>query len=233
MVIELENYCPALKQGATVDIDTSKLDFTGNSSGNIILAGSSATPLSTSTANSKWLQVYVSNTATSGDNRAAYLRHYTSGAGGGGDGARIFHTVNGVVAGTCQGAHTSLNFVSTANSGRCTGQGIASRNTLHIPNDASWAPGNVTYSALQAEIYCDGASSDPQGATNLSFIRLVNGGNATGGADVDDDAFAIQFSGFTVASGNVVQTETDETKFSHKIKCDVGGTTLYLMACAT
>ena len=105
------------------------------------------------------------------------------------------------------------------------------RGTLHIPDDASWAPGTVA--ALQAEIYSDGDASDTDGATEVSFIRVVNGGNANGIADVDDDADLFALSGFTIGAGNMVQTETDETKFSHKIRCNVGGTELFLMACAT
>jgi hypothetical protein len=158
-----------------------------------------------------------------------YLRTYFSGAGGGGDALRVFTTINSVVCGTAHGAHISLNFVSSANSGRLTGLGVAMRGTLHIPSDADWTSG--TLAAVQAEIYSDDEHSDPDGLTELSFIRIVNGGHANGIADVDDDANLLVISGGTIASGNMVQAETDETKFSHKIRCKVHGSTMYLMAC--
>lgn len=129
-------------------------------------------------ADYKAFTIYLNNSATSGDNRAMYVRQYLSGAGGGGEAARIFSTVNDVAAGTVHGAHISLSFAST---GSVTGQGIASRNTLHIPN-AAMSGGTV--SALQAEIYADGASSDISGTTNHSVFRVVLGGNATGAATV-------------------------------------------------
>lgn len=206
------------------------IDF-GVSVGNASLlhgAGTGSLPETTATANSNFMEYRLQNSATSGDNRGLYLRLYMTGAGGGGEAARIFTTVDDVAAGTAHGAHISLNFDAT---GSVTGQGIAGRNTLHIPNDASWAPGTIA--ALQAEIWSDGANSDTDGATSVSFIRVVNGGNASGIADVDDDASLIALTGFTIASGNVIQADTDETKFSHKIRIDLDGTPYYLMATAT
>jgi hypothetical protein len=211
----------------THGLDLSKV-VTNTTAGAILKAGTSSVPVATSTASTNFLQVYVNNTATSGDNRGLYLREYISGAGAGGEAARIFTTVNNVAAGTAHGAHISLNF---GTSGEVTGLGVAVRGTLHIPSDAGWAPGTIA--AIQAEIYSDGEDSDTDGATKVSFIRVVNDGHANGIADVDDDANLISINGCTIGAGNMVQTEVDETKFSHKIRCDVGGTTLYLMACAT
>jgi hypothetical protein len=196
--------------------------------GLFIKAGTSSAKVTTATANASFMKFYVENTATSGDNRGMYLRQYLSGTGSGGEALRVFSTCNDVVCGTVHGAHISLNFGST---GSVTGLGVAARCTLHVPNDASWDPGTIA--AIQAEIYSDGANSDTDGATEVSFIRVVNDGNADGIADVDDDANLITISGGSIASGNMVQAETDETKFSHKIRCLVGSTTLYLMACAT
>jgi hypothetical protein len=90
-----------------------------------------------------------------------------------------------------------------------------------------------TYAALMAEIYSFGEHSDAGAVTELSFIRVVNDGHANGIADVDDDANLLVITGGSIAGGNMVQAETDETKFSHKIRCKVHGTTMYLMACAT
>lgn len=199
----------------------------GNNFGSaeIMSAGSSSNRVKSGDANVKFFEFRVESSATSGDNRAIYNRLYLTGAGGGGESLRSFTTVEDVAAGTAHGAHLSLNF---GDSGSVTGLGVAGRNTLHIPDDASWAPGTVA--ALQAEIYSDGAASDTDGATEVSFLRFVNDGNANGIADVDDDANLFVITGGAIASGNMVQADTDETKFSHKIRVKVHGTTMYLMA---
>jgi hypothetical protein len=133
-----------------------------------------------------------------------------------------------VGAATAHGSHTSISFGTT---GTVTGQAIASRNTLHLKNEA--LASNVTMAALQAEIYSDGENSDPGGSTKLSYLRCVNDGHANGIADVDDDANLIEIIGHTIGAGNMVVADVDETKMSHKIRINIGGTTYYLMACAT
>jgi hypothetical protein len=190
-------------------------------------AGTATYPVTTATADSNHLEFRLQNSATSGDNRALYLRFYLTGAGGGGEAARIFTTVDDVAAGTAHGAHISLNFDAT---GSVTGLGVAARATLHVPDDASWAPGTIA--AMQAEIYSDGAASDTDGATEVSFLRFVNGGHANGIADVDDDANLLKLDGFTVGAGNVVAAKT-AAAVSHTIRCDIGGTTYYLMVSDT
>lgn len=187
-------------------------------------SGSSSAPTTTATANKNFLGYWVKNTATSGDNRGLYLRQYLSGAGASGDALRIFNTVDNVVAASAHGAHISLNF---GTSGRVTGQGIANRSTLHLPSTALPAS-NVTYSAVQAEIWSDAATSDPSGNL-LSFFRAVNGGDATGGADVDDDVALFDISGVTIASGNMVAESTTEANYSHSVRVRINGTNYYMM----
>ena len=223
----MSNSLYTLKRGHQLDLSDTAI-AAADTDGGIIKAGTSSARVVSDVANMRFININVDNGATSGDNRAMYLRQYLTGAGGGGEAARIFSTVEDVAAGTAHGAHISLNFGDT---GSVTGLGVAMRGTLHVPDDASWAPGTIA--ALQAEIYSDGTASDTDGATNVAFIRVVNGGHANGIADVDDDANLLTLDGFTVASGNMVQAETDETKFSHKIRCDIGGTTYYLMATAS
>lgn len=196
-------------------------------------AGNSTNRVKSSVANSKFLSFYVENTATSGDNRGMYLRLYHSGAGGGGEALRVFTTVQNVAAGTAHGAHISLNFGS---SGTVTGQGIAMRATLHMPNIALTS--NVTMSAVQAEIWADGATTDPGGSTILSFLRVAVGGNATGIADIEDDAAFIEFNGFTAASGNVIGANTAGSTtldFANwiPIRIKIGATVHYLIAAQT
>jgi len=199
-----------------------------NSTTPLVLAGSSTAPIVFDSANTKTLQYYFNNKATSGDNRGMYLRLYLSGAGSGGEAARIFTTINDVACGTAHGAHVSLNFADT---GELSGLGVASRNTLHIPDDAGWTGGNL--SPLMAEIYSDGDASDPDGVTNLSYIQITNSGNANGIADVDDDVNLLSIQGHTIASGNMIVADNDETKFSHKARIIIGSTPYYIMLTAS
>lgn len=212
------------------NFDTIQLDgATGGATAALVFgAGTSASPATTATADKNFLDFRTQSTATSGDARGIYNRLYLAGAGVSGESLRSFTTVNNVAAATAHGAHISLSFGAT---GTITGQGIATRSTLHLKDEA--LASNVTMAALQAEIYSDGANSDPGGSTKLSYLRCVNDGHANGIADVDDDANLIEIIGHTIGAGNMVVAEVDETKFSHKIRINIGGTTYYLMACAT
>lgn len=195
--------------------------------------GSSSDPATTSTADAKFFEYRLESSATSGDARGEYLRLYISGAGGGGEALRAFTTVNDVAAATAHGAHISLNF---GTSGTVTGQGVAGRFTLHMPTTALTS--NVTMSAVQAEIWSDGSTSDPGGSTKLSFFRAVNGGNANGMADVDDDAALFELIGFTAGSGNLVSGNTaskstlDFTNWV-TLRILIGSTVYYIPAAQT
>jgi hypothetical protein len=195
--------------------------------GCMIGAGTSAAPVDCSTtAGMKFNSIYTSSAATSGDSRNTYLRHYIKGIGGAGEALRAYCTVSGVAAaGTVNGIHASLDFADADST--ASGQGTAVRATLHIPNEATWTSGTIT--ALMAEIYSDGTASDPDGVTELSFIRVANNGES-GKADVDTDAFALSFQGFTAGTGSMIYDSTGaapQTDGSIKIK--VGADTRYLM----
>ncbi len=187
--------------------------------------GTSSYPRTDNTANVKFTSVYTSCAATSGDSRNTYIRHYISGAGGGGECLRAFTTVNNVAAATAHGAHISLSFGTT---GSLTGLGVAMRATLHIANQAYTGLGG-TYAAIQAELWADGATSDPAGMTQLSLIRCVLGGNATGIADLDDDAYLLTLTGGTIGAGNMVVASTTEANYSHAAKCHINGTEMWMM----
>lgn len=170
----------------------------GNTDGCVWKGGTSSSRIVSDVANMKFISLYFDDGATSGDARAIYNRLYLTGAGGGGESLRSFTTVENVAGATAHGAHISLNFGA---SGTVTGLGAAVRATLHIPNTATQTG---TLTALMAEIYSDGSTTDPAGATALSVFRVVNGGDATGGADVDDDAVLFDFSGWTQGAGNLI-----------------------------
>lgn len=208
-------------------LDLSFLNVNSNhTDGGVIKCGTSTAPVTKDTADMKFMAFYFDNGATSGDNRGMYLRLYHTGDGtGGGEALRCFTTVNANI-GTAHGAHLSLNFEATAGGSECSGLGVANRCTLHIPNVASWAP-TGTYAAIQAEIYSDGANSDPAGMTDLSFFRVVNGGNATGAADVDDDAYLFSIQGFTAGTGNMVYNDAPGT-LAGALRIKVGSTPYWI-----
>jgi len=181
--------------------------------------GTSTTPAATATAG-KAVSFYVSNTATT-TAEGLYFRHYQSGAGSSGEALRSFSTVNDVAAANSYGIHASLSFAS---SGTVTGLGAAGRFTLHVPSGGSMA-GTVT--AIQAEIYSDAATSDPAGATSISFIRFVNAGDTTGDDDVETDAVLFDLSGFT--SGGV-WTDTTSNAADEFIKIRTPSGIRYLVA---
>jgi hypothetical protein len=216
------------------ELDAQRVNFTDAKpnviAGPLLLAGNSTQRVVSSLPNTKFLQFYLDSTATSGDNRGMYLRTYYTGAGGGGDALRVYADVS-VAAANVFGAHISLGLGESTTGGKVTGLGVGVRAQLGLPNVAMASGG--TYAALMAEIYSFGEHSDAGAVTELSFIRVVNDGHANGIADVDDDANLLVITGGSIASGNMVQAETDETKFSHKIRCKVHDTTIYLMACAT
>lgn len=196
-----------------------------NTDGGILKAGTASSRIVGDIANMKFISIYTDNGAASGDNRGIYNRLYLTG-GGGGESLRSMTTVEDVTAGTAHGSHLSLSFGST---GKITGLGVAGRNTLHIPNQAM--SGGGTYASVQAEIWSDGANSDPAGMTELSFLRCVNGGNASGIADVEDDAFFAVISGGAVASGNMFQAKSSAA-VSHvlKMKAPDGNTYYFMMS---
>lgn len=198
-----------------------------NNTAGFLGAGTSTARFKQDQPNLRFMDFNFENGATSGDNRGQYLRLYLTGAGGGGEALRAFTTVNNVAAGTAHGAHVSLNF---GTSGTVTGQGVAGRFTLHMP--ATALTSNVTMSAVQAEIYSDAATSDPGGSTLLSYFRAVNGGNATGAADVDDDAVLLEVIGTTAGAAKMFATgltaATIAGNLTASLKVRVGSTIYYI-----
>jgi hypothetical protein len=215
---------------AGINADGTKVQLTGLGgamAGALFGAGSSSNKATKDTANTKFLAFYFDTGATSGDNRGMYLRTYYTGTGGGGDSARIFATVSAAV-GTVHGSHISLNFGS--NSNKCTGQGVALRSTIHIPNGGAM-PSGGTYAALQAEAYCDGTDSDPSNTTQFSLMRfVVAGGNAAARNKVTK---LMTIEGVTTGASNMIQTGQNEPTWASKtclIRILVGGTPMNLIA---
>lgn len=185
--------------------------------------GTSTTPIVDDVADKKFMSGYLDDGSASGDNRMMYLKYIFTGAGGGGDGFRMYTVIDGVAKGTVHSAHISL---APSGIGTVTGQGAAMRNTLHVPNVAMGAGG--TYSPNICEIWSDGDDSDPAAVTLLAFMRFVNGGNANGVADVDDKAYLFTVEGGAIASGNVIAAKSSAA-VSHTARVRIHNTVKYVM----
>ena len=183
--------------------------------------GTSADPSTTSVANAKFMEYRCQSSASSGDNRLLYMRYNLSGAGGG-ECLRAFTTVTAAL-GTAHGAHLSL---IPSGSGAISGLGVAARATLHIPDEAGFTSG--TLSAIQAEIFADGAASDPDGVTELSFMRVIVSGTQAGIDDLEDDVFAISLQGFTPATGSLIEIGTGMGTVTGTIKIKIGSDIRFL-----
>jgi hypothetical protein len=194
--------------------------------------GTAASPLTTGTANLKFIELRCESTATSGDNRLAYLRYALEG-GGGGECLRGSTVVNSNV-GTAHGAHFGIEFEAVAGASECSGLGVGLRGTLMIPNVTSWAP-TGTYAAGMFEIFSEGSDSDPAGMTELACLRLENSGDGTGGDDVDTDAFILSLQGWTTAADATKNIRTDSLSELASgnvvgIRCKIGSGTYWIPA---
>lgn len=162
-------------------------------------AGTSGSPATTATANKSFIEFRTESTATSGDSRALYLRHSLNGAGVNGEAIRAFSKIDAGAA-TARGAHISLD---VASAGSCSGLGVGVDNQI-LAHNGALAGG--TYAVGNFEIYSAGSSTDVSGVTEISFMRVVAGGDATGIANVDDNAFLMSFSGIAAGAGNIIDT---------------------------
>lgn len=198
------------------------------SAGLVLGGGTNAAPMTTAVASKNFLDFRSKSTATSGDSRGLYLRHYLSGSGIAGEAARLFATVDTDTPGTsssCHGTHSSLSFGNSA--GNLTGTlGAALRSTLHVPNRSLAG----THCGVMSEYSSDGASSANGGTA--SFFRAVLSGNATGAAAIEDNINLFEVVSGTNASGNVVGAlNGNEPTWAGKtglIRVRLNGTTAYI-----
>lgn len=219
-----------LRKNQPIDFSNVVID-TSETGGAVLKFGTSSAPVTADVADLSFIKGYFDNGATSGDNRGLYFKLDLTGSGtGSGEAGRFYTDVKANIAGA-HGVHASLGFLATAGSSETSGLGAAVRGTLHIPNVASWAP-TGTLAAGMFEVYNDGANSDPAGLTELSVLRLCNSGNATGAADVDDDAFLLSLQGWTAGAAKMFATGlTAATVYGNltaSLKIKVGSTTYYI-----
>lgn len=149
-----------------------------SASGVLLGVGTTASPATSSTAGVIFAELRCKTTATSGDNRLAYLRYNIAGAGASGECIRAFTDLTAAVD-TVNGAHISLQAGDT---GYVSGQGLAIRGQLYVKDAA--VPANGTYAATQSEIYFEGSSSDIGAVTSVTLHRFIVSGDATNAGDI-------------------------------------------------
>lgn len=145
----------------------------GTDSAAILMGGGISTaPNTTATADKNFLGFWNETTATSGDCRGLYLRTYFSGAGGSGEAARIYGTVNNVTAatgGTVNGAHISLSV--TGASGKVSGEANALRCTLDFAATPTTIGGTCAVATLDSNI-----ATGPTIPDGTAFLRVTDVG---------------------------------------------------------
>lgn len=180
--------------------------------------GTTADPALTSVAGKNFVEMRTKSTATSGDSRNHYLRHDIGGAGGSGECLRVITDLT-AAANTARGAQISVQAGAT---GYVTGLAVGVDAQLYLKNEVLAA--NGTYAAVNAEIYAEGSTTNPAGATQMSFIRCNIGGPSSTSTDrVDDKAYLLTLDGVAEGAGNLVVASTTEANYAHAARCWIKG----------
>jgi hypothetical protein len=140
----------------------------GTTTALLLGGGTSALPVTTSTASKNFLAFYCKTTATTGgsDTRGAYLKVNFAGATtGGGETLRAYSTVTAAV-GTVRGAHISLGM---ATGGSVSGLGTALSCTLEVPG-ATLSTGTFASIEGQVSVAASGALPASHGIFRASVI---------------------------------------------------------------
>jgi len=195
-----------------------------SASGLLMGTGTSGSPATTAAAGNMFAEFRTQSTATSGDSRGLYWRHELKGTAVSGEAIRAFTKLSAACA-TARGAHISLD-LNNSPQGSVTGLGAGIDAQLLLSNTA--LPAGGTYTVVNAEIYSAGTTTDPGAVTELSYFRVVNGGDSTGAADVDDDAYLFSVQGFSEGTGNMFSAGADVAAAA-TLKCKVGATEYFVL----
>ncbi len=191
-----------------------------------ILAGSS-TDLAGYTAGTPPIALYFTNAGTSGSTNAEpfYLKSEIAGAGQVGGRAR-FHCYTNVAAGGWINALKS--YMEFGSSGTTTGLASSMCVEMVMPN-ANMGSGGA-YFPLEIEYVAGGTSLVTAGSTtgnHAGFIYMAASGDTDG--DFDDNGFFMDVSGLTAGTGHLLQASTTEANYAYSLRCNIGGTAMYLM----
>ena len=170
------------------------------------------------------VELYLDATHTTGDMRGMYLRLYFSGAGGSGEAARVFGTINNVsvaTGGTVNGAHISLGTAGA--SAAVSGAANALRTTFGIAAASTNIGG--TCSVIQVDTDIAAGVTLP---TNFAFLRFTNTG---AGTDIPKALFRLP--NVAAATNGLFCAHVTDT-MTHSIRIvSEDGTEYHLMATTT
>jgi len=190
------------------------------------LVGVSGAPWTTALANT-FREYRYQCSAASGASQGIYIRQYLTGDGTlTANSLRAYTDIVGVTIGNAYGAHLSLGMGESTTLGAITGLGVAVRATLGIPDGAMTGG---TYAAIMPEIFAFGDASDPAAVTELSFIRCVDGGDATGRQAIDDKAYLLVIDGVAEGAGNMIVASDTEANYASAARCKINGIEKWLM----
>jgi hypothetical protein len=186
-------------------------------------AGTSASPLATAAAGTKFQEMYTKSTdATGADSRGLYWKHTLAGAGASGEAGRFMTSLTAAGAVAARGIHASL---VPSGSGTVTGLGAAVDATLHLPG----AMGG-TMACVSAEMDCEAAGSD---VTRGSFFRAaIQGANGTGQAltSTHVNLFDITIPAIgSAGDGKLVDAISGDKAVTHLCRILINGAAYYLM----
>lgn len=187
-------------------------------------SGTSTLPVLNGEIGKNFHSSFCKTTSTSGTTRGRYDRLYLGATGtacGDGEAGRFFTTIVGncVANSGVHGVHVSTSFASGASNGGST---AAVRATFQAPNAVI---GAGTYTAVYAELYGDGASTDVTGATSISFARFVQGGTYASAKDKNINFITVE--GVT-AGADYVYRVAAPTTLAASLRCKVNGVVYYL-----
>ena len=181
-------------------------------------AGTSTYPVTTSTADSRFLSYYGKTSATSGDARCAYFNLALAGtiaATGYGDAVRARAQVSGTGYSYATGLHATCEIAA---GGTATGSSSGLRATYAAVTDTRTLGGAISAIHLSTDV---GANNTMP--TNNAFIRCTKDGS------VDFDNF-LQLPAIAV-NGSIFAAHTTQT-MTHSIRIiDSAGTEYYAMCC--
>jgi hypothetical protein len=126
-------------------------------------AGNSTTALSTSTADKNFVGLFTKSTATSGDSRGIYAKHYVEGAGGGGEALRAYTMVTAAAA-QAHGAHITGQLDT---GGQVTGQLCGARVTAATKTGLTLAGGSICALRIDTDL-----NSAVSGMTESALIDI-------------------------------------------------------------
>lgn len=144
----------------------------GGTAAELLGSGNSTTRSTTATADRNFIGFWTESTATSGDSRGAYIRHYFSGAGGSGEALRAFGTVNNVTAatgGTVNGIHATLDIEGA--SAAISGAANAIRATLATNATPTTIGGTLSVIQLDTDI-----PAGPTIPAGTAYLRVTTSG---------------------------------------------------------